>query len=90
MSNAEVTVYTTQWCPYCVRAKALLNHKNVRFTEISVDGDHKLRQQMAARAGRTSVPQIWIGDIHVGGCDDLFALERQGRLDPLLKTGSQG
>jgi len=85
VSTPEVTLYTTRWCPFCVRAKALLNRKGVNFNEIAVDGDHRLRQEMAERAGRTSVPQIWIGETHIGGCDELHALERQGRLDPMLK-----
>jgi len=88
MSAPEVTMYTTRWCPFCVRAKALLNRKGVEFTEISVDGDHRLRQQMAERAGRTSVPQIWIGDLHIGGCDELHAFERQGRLDAMLNKSA--
>ena len=84
MSANQVTIYTTQWCPYCVRAKALLNQKGVCYTEISVDGDSKLREQMAERAGSASVPQIWVGDIHIGGCDDMLALDREGRLDSLI------
>lgn len=84
MSKPEVTIYTTRWCPFCIRAKSLLNGKGVNFNEIPVDGDRKLRDKMAAKAGRTSVPQIWIGDTHVGGCDELYALDRQGRLDSLL------
>lgn len=84
MTKAAVTIYTTRWCPFCIRAKALLNAKDVTYKEIPVDGDRALRQEMTARAGRTSVPQIWIGEFHVGGCDELHALERQGRLDALL------
>jgi glutaredoxin 3 len=80
----EVVVYSSDWCPFCIRAKALLNKKGVPFTEINVDGQRELRAEMARRAGRTSVPQIWIGDTHVGGCDELHALERRGELDPLL------
>ncbi len=87
MSTPVITIYTTRWCPFCVRAKALLNHKGVTYNEIAVDGDHKARQEMAARAGRTSVPQIWIDDYHVGGCDELFALDRQGGLDSRLGLG---
>ncbi|MBD1551881.1 glutaredoxin 3 [Pseudomonas typographi] len=81
---AKVVVYSSDWCPYCMRAKALLGSKGVAFEEIKVDGKPQLRAEMASKAGRTSVPQIWIGDRHVGGCDDLFALERAGKLDPLL------
>jgi glutaredoxin 3 len=80
-----VTIYTTRWCPFCVRAKQLLSNKSVSFTEISVDGDALLRAKMAAMAGATSVPQIWIGDQHVGGCDELYGLERQQRLDSMLQ-----
>jgi glutaredoxin 3 len=80
-----VTIYTTAWCPYCVAAKALLTKKGIAFDEIGVDGKPELRQAMTARAGgRTSVPQIFIGDHHVGGSDDLHALEARGELDTLL------
>ena len=81
----EVIVYTTRWCPYCIRAKGLLNSKGISFNEIAVDGDRALREGMARRAGRSSVPQIWIGEQHIGGCDELYALERSGRLDSLLQ-----
>ena len=80
----EVIVYSSTYCPYCIRAKQLLQSKGVVFTEISVDGKPDVRAEMARKAGRTSVPQIWIGETHVGGCDDLFALQRAGRLDTLL------
>ena len=80
-----VTIYTTTWCPYCTAAKALLTKKGIAFDEIGVDGNPELRQAMTARAGgRTSVPQIFIGDHHVGGSDDLHALESRGELDTLL------
>ena len=81
-----VVVYSSVWCPYCIRAKQLLNNKGVAFEEISVDGQPQVRAEMVRKAGRTSVPQIWIGEQHVGGCDDLFALERAGKLDALLKA----
>lgn len=81
-----VTIYTTRWCPYCIRAKSLLNGKGIVYEEVAVDGKPDARQEMASRAGRTSVPQIWIGATHVGGCDDLFALERRGELDRLLNS----
>ena len=84
----QVTIYTTRWCPFCVRAKALLAHKGVAFEEVPVDGDRALRAEMAARAGKTSVPQIWIGEQHIGGCDELFSLERRGGLDALLSDRS--
>ena len=81
-----VTIYTTQWCPFCIRAKRLLDRKNIAFNEMPVDGDAPLRAKMAAMAGATSVPQIWIGDQHVGGCDELYSLERQQRLDSMLQA----
>jgi len=81
----SVTIYTKLWCPYCDAAKALLQRKNVAFDEISVDGDPAGQNAMALRAdGRRTVPQIFIGEHHVGGCDDLHALESAGKLDPLL------
>ena len=81
----RIVVYSSDWCPYCTRAKALLTSKGVDFEEIRVDGQPQLRAEMTRKAGRTSVPQIWIDDLHVGGCDDLYALERAGKLDPLLR-----
>ena len=84
-----VEIYTTGFCPYCVAAKALLSRKGVVFKEISVSGDSTKRQEMIDRAnGRMTVPQIFIGDTHVGGSDDLHALERAGKLDPLLQGPS--
>ncbi len=83
---SSVIIYTTRFCPFCIRAKQLLNAKQVDFQEISVDGNAGLRADMAKKAGRTSVPQIWINDQHIGGCDDLFALESSGSLDALLST----
>ncbi len=80
-----VVIYSSDYCPYCMRAKQLLSRKGVDFTEINVDGQRELRAEMARKAGRTSVPQIWIGATHVGGCDDLHALERAGKLDALLR-----
>ncbi len=85
---APVTVYTTRWCPFCIRAKMLLNNRGIEFAEIEVDGDPELRADMARRAGRTSVPQIWIGETHVGGFDELNLLERRGQLDNLLSDPS--
>lgn len=81
-----VVVYSSDWCPYCSRAKQLLAGKGVAFEEIKVDGKPELRAEMTRKAQRTSVPQIWIGELHVGGCDDLYALERAGKLDALLKA----
>lgn len=83
---SSVLIYTSAWCPYCIRAKALLDRKGVAYDEISVDGKPGVRSEMIDKAGRTSVPQIWIGDTHVGGCDDLYALERAGKLDTLLSA----
>ncbi len=82
---SEVIVYSSDYCPYCSRAKHLLASKGVAFEEIKVDGKPQLRAEMTKKAGRTSVPQIWIGANHIGGCDDLYALERAGKLDALLK-----
>ncbi|RFB81308.1 glutaredoxin 3 [Methylovirgula sp. 4M-Z18] len=80
-----VTIYTKSFCPFCHRAKDLLRAKQATFDEISVDGDPDSQRQMAARAnGRSTVPQVFIGDLHVGGCDDLYALENAGKLDALL------
>ena len=84
---APVTIYTTQLCPYCDMAKQLLGRKNVPYEEIDVTGRSDLRETMRIKAGgRNSVPQIWIGDRHVGGCDDLYALDSRGGLDPLLNA----
>ena len=81
----EIEIYTTRFCPYCHAAKRLLAHKGVDFTEIDVSGDSKGRSDMVARAsGRSTVPQIFVGSTHVGGYDELYALERTGKLDPLL------
>ncbi len=84
-----VEIYTTRWCPYCHAAKALLNRKGVPFKEIDVSSG-AIRQAMIERAnGRMTVPQIFIGKVHVGGSDDLHDLEREGRLDPLLASESK-
>jgi glutaredoxin 3 len=82
--TAKVTLYTTPYCPYCIRAKQLLDGKQVGYTELGVHLDPALRQEMMRRSGRRTVPQIWIDDLHVGGYDDLAALERRGLLDGLL------
>jgi glutaredoxin 3 len=87
MSGPKVVVYLTGWCPYCTRARQLLERKGVDFEEIDVDARPEARKEMTARSGRSSVPQIFIGATHVGGCDDLHELEASGRLDTLLKTG---
>ena len=83
-STTPVLMYTTQFCPFCIRAKMLLEHKQIAFEEIAVDRDPSKRQEMMTKSGRHTVPQIWIGDTHVGGCDDLFMLERAGQLDGML------
>lgn len=81
----DVTIYTTPTCPYCHMAKGLLRRKNVVFTEIDVSQDRAKRMTMTQLAGgRSTVPQIFIGTTHVGGCDDLQDLEHEGKLDPLL------
>ena len=81
---SDVVMYSTGFCPYCVRAKMLLKQKNVDFTDVRIDVDAHRRDEMEERSGRTSVPQIFIDDFHVGGCDDLFALEQAGELDGKL------
>ena len=81
----RIEIYTTRYCGYCQSAKALLTRKGVAFSEIDVTGDREGRDRMVERAnGRMTVPQIFIGATHVGGCDDLYDLERAGKLDPLL------
>ena len=81
----KVTIYTTRYCPYCQRATRLLARKSVAFEEIDVSGDWAARDSLVEKAGgRTTVPQIWIGEMHVGGSDELQALERAGKLDALL------
>ena len=84
--SAKVEIYTWSTCPFCVRAKALLDKKGVQYTEYCLDGDEPGRTKMALRSyGSRSVPQVFINDQHVGGCDDIHALDRQGKLDPLLQ-----
>ena len=82
---AKVEIYTTGWCPYCARARQLLTSKGVEFEEIDVDAHPQAREQMIARSGRRTVPQIFINQTHVGGCDDLIALDEAGGLEPLLQ-----
>ncbi len=83
-TRPRVVMYTTAWCPYCIRARHLLKHKGVEFEDLRIEGRMDLRAEMEARSGRTSVPQIFIGDVHVGGYDDMAALEHAGELDALL------
>ena len=80
----EVVMYSSRFCPYCIRARMLLESKNISFTEVRVDEQTEQRSVMEQRSQRSSVPQIFIDDYHVGGCDDLFALESQGELDQKL------
>jgi glutaredoxin 3 len=85
----HIDIYTTPTCPYCIRAKELLRRKGAVFTEISVEGDPAGRAAMTERAGGAStVPQIFIDGRHIGGCDDLYALDAKGGLDPLLAGGA--
>ena len=88
MADHKIVVYLTDWCPYCARAVGLLERKGARFESINVDERPEARAEMMARSGHRSVPQIFIGDTHVGGCDDLYALDAAGGLDPLLKAGA--
>jgi len=85
VTKPAVTLYVTGWCPFCQRAKQLLTQKSLVFDEINVDDDAKFREEMMARSGRRTVPQIFIGDKHIGGCDDLFALDGSGELDRLIQ-----
>jgi len=83
---SQVTLYTTSMCPYCVRAKRLLDRKGVPYEEINLDGDWEGRRALVQKAnGSRTVPQIFVGPVHVGGFDDMNALDRRGRLDPLLR-----
>ena len=83
---AHVVMYATGWCGYCAQARRLFQSKKVAFEEIDLDTRPEARAEMVARSGRRTVPQIFIGETHVGGCDDLMELEAAGRLDPLLKA----
>ena len=83
----EIDVYTQDWCPYCARAMNLLQGKGVAFREINApQGSQERAESVRRSGGRTSVPQIFIGGTHIGGCDDLMALDRAGKLDPLLQA----
>ncbi|HIK33263.1 MAG TPA: glutaredoxin 3 [Oscillatoriales cyanobacterium M59_W2019_021] len=85
----NVEIYTWSRCPFCIRAKALLDSKGVEYTEYTIDGDEDARDTMSERAnGRRSLPQIFINNRHIGGCDDLHDLDHRGELDPLLQTAS--
>jgi glutaredoxin 3 len=85
-TTPDIVMYSTGWCPYCERARALLQRKGLAFREIKVDEDPAERDAMLARSGgRSTVPQIFVGDHHVGGFDELYALEKAGRLDELAR-----
>ncbi len=84
MSQPEITIYSTLICPYCVAAKNFLKSKGLAWREIRIDQDPAEREKMMALAKRTSVPQIFVGDVHVGGYDDMMALHREGKFEPLL------
>jgi glutaredoxin 3 len=85
LSQPQITIYTTPWCGYCRRATKLLQEKNLVFTEIDIGGDGDLREEMMVRSQRDTVPQIFVGEQHVGGCDELYALERSGELDRITQ-----
>lgn len=87
---ANIVMYCTATCPYCIRAQRLLEHKGVTFEQIRVDLAPEHRDEMIERSGRTSVPQIFIEEQHIGGCDDIYALERTGELDRLLQLACEG
>ncbi|AZU03520.1 glutaredoxin 3 [Glycocaulis alkaliphilus] len=88
MTPPAITIYTRPFCAFCSRALSLLAEKGVAFKEIEAGFDPALRAEMQQRSGRNTFPQIFIGETHVGGCDDLFALEAEGKLDPMLKAGA--
>jgi glutaredoxin 3 len=88
MAEPRIVVYLTDWCPFCTRAIGLFERKGAKFEAINVEERPEARVEMMARSGRRTVPQIFIGDTHVGGCDDLYALDAAGGLDPLLKSGA--
>jgi glutaredoxin 3 len=85
MSRPNITMYTSGWCPYCGRARSLMTDKGLVVREIDVEEDAKSREEMIARSGRRTVPQIFIGDRHIGGCDELVALDASGELDRLTQ-----
>jgi glutaredoxin 3 len=86
VAAVKVIMYATGWCPYCRRAESLLRDKGVTFDWIDVEDHPGRREEMMRLSGRRTVPQIWIGEQHVGGCDDLFALEQSGQLDAMLSV----
>ena len=88
MAQPEITIYSTLVCPYCVAAKNFLKSKGLEWKEVRIDLDPVQRDKMIAKAKRTSVPQIFVGDVHVGGYDDMMAMHREGKFEPLLAGGS--
>jgi glutaredoxin 3 len=84
---AQIVMYSTGWCPYCQRARALLRAKGASFEEIDLEAQPERHAEMLARSGRSSVPQIFIDERHVGGCEELYALDAAGGLEPLLQAG---
>ena len=88
-STPEITIYSTAVCPYCVAAKNFLKSKGQAWTEVRIDLDPAEREKMMALTRRTSVPQIFVGDVHVGGYDDMMALHRAGKLEPLFAAGTE-
>ncbi len=89
MAHPEITIYSTLVCPYCVAAKNFLKSKGLEWTEVRIDLDPVERDKMMAKAKRTSVPQIFVGDVHVGGYDDMMAMHREGKFEPLLEGGTE-
>ena len=83
-TSQPILMYTTRFCPYCIRARGLLESKGWDYQDIPVDADHELRLEMEQKSGRYTVPQIWIGDQHVGGCDELFRLEDGNQLETMV------
>ena len=81
---ADITIYTTRYCRFCVRAKQIFDAKNVQYNDIPVDGDAQLRAEMTRKAGQHTVPQIWINEQHIGGCTELMQLDAIGQLDAML------
>lgn len=87
-AHPPITMYTTAICPYCISAKHFLKSKGLTWSEVRIDTDPAERQRMVDRTGRTSVPQIFVGDVHVGGFDDMMAMHRAGQFEPLLAGGA--
>lgn len=85
-SNVDIVIYSSDYCPFCIRAKKLLKSKQLNFNELVVDGNDALRAEMMKKSGRRTVPQIWINGQHIGGSDDLMALERSGQLNQMISS----